>query len=375
LTPQELAVQLICRCDEAYEEALEVLILRGLLTAATSITFTLHGQALLLAVRTCYNIHLMSRSEVNQTTAKATLTQMLNVVFQRMEADSVLVAVKPIVVADMLGLTNARTASPADGMVSAVQGFLNSVVAVAGYSQQPTPEQVKLSVAEAMSRRDSLGSQDGSESSVSSELGEDGERFQLALEAAAAAAGGGTAAGDGAAASGEQAGEAGSREGSGGGAAAGKPGAGQASGSSSHHTHHHGSGHHHGGHHHHHHAGSSTSVLLKDAFLVFRALCKLSIRTSDSVTVADPTAVRGKVGAVGASGVPALEGARMPETAVAGTGGTRRSALHAWVQECVAALAADQAAVPSFTHIVWVQLATDSLQSVAAVPLFPVLKS
>ena len=32
-------------------------------------------QALLLAVRTCYNIHLMSRSEVNQTTAKATLTQ------------------------------------------------------------------------------------------------------------------------------------------------------------------------------------------------------------------------------------------------------------------------------------------------------------
>jgi brefeldin A-inhibited guanine nucleotide-exchange protein len=288
-------VQLICRCDEAYEEALEVLILRGLLTAATSITFTLHGQALLLAVRTCYNIHLMSRSEVNQTTAKATLTQMLNVVFQRMEADSVLVAVKPIVVADMLGLTNARTASPADGMVSAVQGFLNSVVAVAGYSQQPTPEQVKLSVAEAMSRRDSLGSQDGSESSVGSELGEDGERFQLALEAAAAAAGGPAAGGEDAADGG--AGEAGSREGSGGGAADAKPGATGEAGSSSsgHHTHpggHH--GHHGSGHHHHH--GSSTSLLLKDAFLVFRALCKLSIRTSDSVTVADPTAVRGKVG-------------------------------------------------------------------------------
>ncbi len=49
-------------------------------------------QALLLAVRTCYNIFLMSRSEVNQQTAKATLTQMLNVVFQRMEADSVFVS-------------------------------------------------------------------------------------------------------------------------------------------------------------------------------------------------------------------------------------------------------------------------------------------
>ena len=40
------------------------------------------GRALLLVVRTCYNIYLMSRSDVNQTTAKAALTQMLNVVCQ-----------------------------------------------------------------------------------------------------------------------------------------------------------------------------------------------------------------------------------------------------------------------------------------------------
>jgi brefeldin A-inhibited guanine nucleotide-exchange protein len=88
VSPQSLAVQIICSCDEIPDEGVEVLVLRGLLTATTSLTFTLHGQTLLLAVRTCYNIHLMSRSEVNQTTAKATLTQMLNVVFQRMEAGS-----------------------------------------------------------------------------------------------------------------------------------------------------------------------------------------------------------------------------------------------------------------------------------------------
>jgi hypothetical protein len=93
ISPQGLAVQIICSCDEIPDEGVEVLVLRGLLTATTSLTFTLHGQALLLAVRTCYNIHLMSRSEVNQTTAKATLTQMLNVVFQRMEAGSVKIAV------------------------------------------------------------------------------------------------------------------------------------------------------------------------------------------------------------------------------------------------------------------------------------------
>ena len=35
-----------------------------------------------------------------------------------------------------------------------------------------------------------------------------------------------------------------------------------------------------------------SNMLHKDAFLVFRALCKLSIRTSDSAAVQDPTAVR-----------------------------------------------------------------------------------
>lgn len=36
-------------------------------------------------------------------------------------------------------------------------------------------------------------------------------------------------------------------------------------------------------------------MLSKDAFLVFRALCKLSTRTSESAAGTDPTQVRGKV--------------------------------------------------------------------------------
>ena len=131
-------------------------------------------QALLLAVRTCYNIHLMSRSEVNQTTAKATLTQvcaaaarrvgrvpallrpcmrtrvagmttplslpaplpgaqMLNVVFQRMEAGSMLVQVRPIAVADMLGRSLGAGGTPdAAGAAPAVQAFLNGVISMTG---------------------------------------------------------------------------------------------------------------------------------------------------------------------------------------------------------------------------------------------------
>lgn len=37
------------------------------------------------------------------------------------------------------------------------------------------------------------------------------------------------------------------------------------------------------------------AALQKDAFLVFRALCKLSVRASETVTGTDMTAIRGKV--------------------------------------------------------------------------------
>ncbi len=44
-------------------------------------------------------------------------------------------------------------------------------------------------------------------------------------------------------------------------------------------------------------AAALDSVLQKDAFLVFRALCKLSIKTADASSGTDVTATRGKVGA------------------------------------------------------------------------------
>lgn len=60
-----------------------------MLTIVTSTTFSVHGMALLLVIRACYNIYIMSRSETNQVTAKAALTQMVNVVFQRLAAGDV----------------------------------------------------------------------------------------------------------------------------------------------------------------------------------------------------------------------------------------------------------------------------------------------
>lgn len=59
--------------------------IQALLTVVTSQHVEIHEGTVLLTVRTCYNIYLASKNLINQTTARATLTQMLNVIFSRME--------------------------------------------------------------------------------------------------------------------------------------------------------------------------------------------------------------------------------------------------------------------------------------------------
>lgn len=66
-----------------------LITMQALLTVVTSNTCEIHEGTVLQTVRTCYNIYLASKNLVNQTTAKATLTQMLNVIFSRMEVQAV----------------------------------------------------------------------------------------------------------------------------------------------------------------------------------------------------------------------------------------------------------------------------------------------
>jgi brefeldin A-inhibited guanine nucleotide-exchange protein len=61
-------------------------VLKALLTIVTAPGVRVHENSLLQAVRTCYNVYLASRNLINQTTARATLNQMLSYVFQAMEA-------------------------------------------------------------------------------------------------------------------------------------------------------------------------------------------------------------------------------------------------------------------------------------------------
>ncbi|XP_053393840.1 brefeldin A-inhibited guanine nucleotide-exchange protein 1-like isoform X3 [Mercenaria mercenaria] len=83
-------VETICGCFHGpqTDEGVQLQIIKALLTIVTSNTCEIHEGTVLLTVRTCYNIYLASKNLVNQTTAKATLTQMLNVIFTRMESQA-----------------------------------------------------------------------------------------------------------------------------------------------------------------------------------------------------------------------------------------------------------------------------------------------
>lgn len=56
-----------------------------LLMTITSVHCEVHEASLLLAVRACFHIHLISKNLINKTTAKAALTQIISVTNQRME--------------------------------------------------------------------------------------------------------------------------------------------------------------------------------------------------------------------------------------------------------------------------------------------------
>ncbi|KAL4352779.1 hypothetical protein GQ457_06G044200 [Hibiscus cannabinus] len=69
-------IESVCKCHDSGDDAVELLVLKTLFSVVTSISLRIHGDCLLLIVRTCYDIYLGSKNVVNQTTAKASLVQM-----------------------------------------------------------------------------------------------------------------------------------------------------------------------------------------------------------------------------------------------------------------------------------------------------------
>ncbi|CAA6663381.1 unnamed protein product [Spirodela intermedia] len=120
-------IEAICKCRELGDDAVELLVLKTLLSAVTSTSLRIHGDSLLQIVRTCYDVYLESKNSVNQTTAKASLIQMLVIVFRRMEADSSTVPVQPIVVAELMEPGD-KTGVADPNMIQFVQGFITKII-------------------------------------------------------------------------------------------------------------------------------------------------------------------------------------------------------------------------------------------------------
>ncbi|KAA8523374.1 hypothetical protein F0562_009797 [Nyssa sinensis] len=75
--------------DNSSSDSTILQVLKVLLTAVASTKFRVHGEPLLGVIRVCYNIALNSKSPINQATSKAMLTQMISIIFRRMETDTV----------------------------------------------------------------------------------------------------------------------------------------------------------------------------------------------------------------------------------------------------------------------------------------------
>jgi len=237
-------VELMCRGYELGDEAVELALLKGLLTAISCASFRVHGEALLRCVRTCYNVFLGSRSEVNQSTAKATLTQALTIVFHRMEADSALVPPPAITVADLLYPGSAEGA--ASPVAQFVQGFVTRVLTdLPSWAPYAAGGAAGSEGGALLSERDGAFQSDGEEDGLSH-----GQQPPLPLSEAVEAEG-------------EERLEP---------LHAAPPAAEEEA------------------------LSSATLALRRDAFLVFRALCKLSMKTppQGASTAADLFAARGK---------------------------------------------------------------------------------
>lgn len=82
------AIETICDCfqDEATPIEIQLQIVKSLLAAVLNDKLIVHGSGLLKAVRQVYNIFLLSKSGPNQQVAQGTLTQMVGTVFERVNS-------------------------------------------------------------------------------------------------------------------------------------------------------------------------------------------------------------------------------------------------------------------------------------------------
>lgn len=122
---------------------LQLAVLRTMLTIVTSMAIAVHGMVLLLIIRGCYNIFIMSRSDANQQAAKGCLTQIIHIVFQRLVVgDSG--PIRPITPPDLVSISSMRDSRKDSSMAQQIVATVwESVMSPADGASRPVfPDEV-----------------------------------------------------------------------------------------------------------------------------------------------------------------------------------------------------------------------------------------
>ncbi|XP_041014398.1 brefeldin A-inhibited guanine nucleotide-exchange protein 1-like isoform X1 [Juglans microcarpa x Juglans regia] len=118
----------VCRSAGLGEEAIELGVLRVLLSAVRSPGVFIRGDYLVHVVRTCYNVYLGGLNGTNQICAKSVLAQMMVIVFTRVEHDSLDLGApfRRVSVAELLEFTDKNLNEGSSIHFS--QNFINEVM-------------------------------------------------------------------------------------------------------------------------------------------------------------------------------------------------------------------------------------------------------
>lgn len=116
----------VCKCGALDDEAVELALLRVLLSAVRSPYVLIRGDCLVHIVRSCYNVYLGGLNGTNQICAKSVLAQMMILVFTRVEENSMTVHFKTVSVAELLEFTDRNLNEGSS--IQFAQDFINEIV-------------------------------------------------------------------------------------------------------------------------------------------------------------------------------------------------------------------------------------------------------
>jgi brefeldin A-inhibited guanine nucleotide-exchange protein len=125
-SPASRLLAAVLACGALSDEAMELATLRVVVAAARCPTVTIRGEGLGQVLKTCYNIYLSSSSGANQLCARLALTQVLVIVFARLEVDSMDVRVRTVSITDMMDMSDRNLND--SSIVQVAQGFINEAM-------------------------------------------------------------------------------------------------------------------------------------------------------------------------------------------------------------------------------------------------------